>query len=762
VNTPVRQPVYSFDGFRLDAHRRVLYGADGLPIPLTPRLVDLLLYLVERPGRLLPKEELLNAIWPRTIVEEHNLNKAISELRRVLGEKRGEHRFIVTKPGSGYRFVADVSSADSSLERGVGAETVSGGTSQQAARTAPANPLPATTRPRPPRGLRLAAAIGGTAVLALAIGVAMWEPPGPRSGAELRVIPLSFEREGGEIPHVVGSTVWKPDSRAIAYAQRSREAQTPPQPYVLYLDGSAPQRLTQRFARGLPKQWIPTGHIVLNTSNGPYATSESAGLWIVPGVGGEPEPLFTPPPGTSNTLSITADGSTVAALRRDEQSTWGIWTGPIASGALERYEPAPFAAMRFINTPALSFSPNGRRLLLLWNTGSQGEEAWLLPYPADANDPPRRVLTSLPNGSGTPMFSWLPDNRHIVLSAAEPGNPWRLYLADLESGNFEPLFDATSTAQQLGPVVSPDGMRVAFTEDASHLDVVTLNVRTAAVARLIATHWNEEMPAWSADRERLVYVTDRNGEREIRLRDSAGDRALVTQGNFPPGTTTFLMGPALSPDGTRVIYARIERDTRGITRTRLWMSSVDGGEPMLLRDVPEEHHVGSWSPDAAWYVYLDAKADGTHVLKKVRTSGTSEPEILAMTGGHPSNAAPIWSPDGRWILFDDDGLNLIAADGSETRDLKVGNALCAFAHEPEQLHCIDNVSSGDRTLVSRSFGGTTRVVGSLGTPDNWPVASGGPALRMTLTADGEHLTYSAGTPRVRLLLLEGLQHVPRP
>ena len=93
----------------MDAQRRVLFGADGQPIPLTPRLFDALLYFVERPGQLLTKKQLLEAIWPRVVVEEHNLNKTISELRRALGEKPGEHKFFVTKPGHGYRFVANVS-----------------------------------------------------------------------------------------------------------------------------------------------------------------------------------------------------------------------------------------------------------------------------------------------------------------------------------------------------------------------------------------------------------------------------------------------------------------------------------------------------------------------------------------------------------------------------------------------------------------------------------------------------------------------------
>jgi TolB-like protein/DNA-binding winged helix-turn-helix (wHTH) protein len=101
-------PAYVFDGFRLDAQPRVLSRANSEPIPLAPKVFDTLLYFVERPGQLIAKRELLEAIWPHVVVEENNLTQAISALRRVLGETPGAHRFIVTEPGRGYRFVASV------------------------------------------------------------------------------------------------------------------------------------------------------------------------------------------------------------------------------------------------------------------------------------------------------------------------------------------------------------------------------------------------------------------------------------------------------------------------------------------------------------------------------------------------------------------------------------------------------------------------------------------------------------------------------
>src|ERR1700739_427942 len=100
--------IYEFDDFRVDAGRRLLLGRDGRPLPLTPKVFDTLIYLIQNSGVVLGKETLMRAIWGDTVVEENNLNQCISGLRRVLGEKRAEHRYIVTVPGRGYRFVAPV------------------------------------------------------------------------------------------------------------------------------------------------------------------------------------------------------------------------------------------------------------------------------------------------------------------------------------------------------------------------------------------------------------------------------------------------------------------------------------------------------------------------------------------------------------------------------------------------------------------------------------------------------------------------------
>jgi serine/threonine protein kinase len=98
---------YAFGSFRLDSEKRVLVR-DGVPVPLAPKVVETLLALVQSAGRLVDKDDLMKRVWPDAFVEEGNLNKNISVLRKLLGVWDGNREYIETVPRRGYRFVAPV------------------------------------------------------------------------------------------------------------------------------------------------------------------------------------------------------------------------------------------------------------------------------------------------------------------------------------------------------------------------------------------------------------------------------------------------------------------------------------------------------------------------------------------------------------------------------------------------------------------------------------------------------------------------------
>jgi DNA-binding winged helix-turn-helix (wHTH) protein len=98
--------IYEFGKFVLDPQEKTLLG-DGQPIHLPAKEFDTLLLLVENNGRALSKEEMLETIWPGTFVEENNLAKYVSRLRKLLDS--GSEITIETLPKHGYRFSASVS-----------------------------------------------------------------------------------------------------------------------------------------------------------------------------------------------------------------------------------------------------------------------------------------------------------------------------------------------------------------------------------------------------------------------------------------------------------------------------------------------------------------------------------------------------------------------------------------------------------------------------------------------------------------------------
>jgi DNA-binding winged helix-turn-helix (wHTH) protein/Tfp pilus assembly protein PilF len=107
MTTELTSHFYEFGPFRLDTVERLLLRRDT-PVTLTPKVFDILLMLVRNSGRALEKEAFMREIWPDSFVEEGNLNRNISTLRKALGDGQDGQRFIETIPKRGYRFVASV------------------------------------------------------------------------------------------------------------------------------------------------------------------------------------------------------------------------------------------------------------------------------------------------------------------------------------------------------------------------------------------------------------------------------------------------------------------------------------------------------------------------------------------------------------------------------------------------------------------------------------------------------------------------------
>jgi DNA-binding winged helix-turn-helix (wHTH) protein/tetratricopeptide (TPR) repeat protein len=107
---------YEFDEFSVDTERRLLLRG-GQPISLTPKVFDTLIVFLENRGEVVSKDMLMHELWSDSFVEEANIAQNVAVLRRALGEKAKENKFLVTIPGRGYRFVADVKAIDRRLSQ---------------------------------------------------------------------------------------------------------------------------------------------------------------------------------------------------------------------------------------------------------------------------------------------------------------------------------------------------------------------------------------------------------------------------------------------------------------------------------------------------------------------------------------------------------------------------------------------------------------------------------------------------------------------
>lgn len=163
--------IYAFGPFRLDAAERRLLK-ENEPIPIARKAFDLLLALVEAAGHLKTREELIEALWPKNIVEEQGLTTKMHALRRALGDEGATPRYIETVRGVGYRFIAPVTVEEATTEA--------------------TDSLPSTGRER--RRRRIGIGLGALVGFAVAVGVLAWFlVPRPAHGAATVVAVLPFQ-----------------------------------------------------------------------------------------------------------------------------------------------------------------------------------------------------------------------------------------------------------------------------------------------------------------------------------------------------------------------------------------------------------------------------------------------------------------------------------------------------------------------------------------------------------------------------------------
>jgi Tol biopolymer transport system component len=593
----------------------------------------------------------------------------------------------------------------------------------------PAAAAPAKSR-RAPRWLIPAAA---AAAIALGFAAGRYLPGSsvPDQSA-YRFTPFAFDPGGQE------TGLWSPDGKAVAYAGDVLSPR-PDQVFVRYLDQAAPIQITHLHEAAEPMAWAPDGRRIVFRRGG-----KPGGLWSVSVAGGDPQPFLAGD--IPSIVAVSPDLKAVAIFRRGDDHRYSIFISSPVGAAFRKYEPDPVASHALYNNRMLRFSPDGKKLLVVFRGDRGRDEVWLLPYPSGK---PKQVLTGKTFYSGTPMFSWLPDSRHVAMSfASYPNSPSQIWLADTGSNSWRALTNGTTNHGFLD--VSPDGRKIVFTEYGGNYDIASVSLETGKARRIMATERDEYMPGWAAKQERMVYVTTRNGPQEIWVQGATDrGRPLVTARDFPSGTTQWLMSPDLSPDGERMMFTRMEL-TGGIHN---WLSNVSGGAPVpLTNDSSSSEVAASWSPNGEYAVYL-ALHNGKVDLMKVQTTGEAAPVVVKADLQGDVNV-PVWSPAGDWIVC---GNTLYSPDGQKTKALgDHGTPTYAFSKDGKLLYGVRR--DGDKELLFSLdvASGAEKVMGDLGTEFH-PSLSFNPAMRFSLAPDGKSFAYTVGSNHSNLWMFEGFQ-----
>ncbi len=516
------------------------------------------------------------------------------------------------------------------------------------ATSAVATPVVAA-RARLPRGIAAIAVIAAAAFIA---GRAVApEQSGPRFD---RFRPLATDAG------YQGAPSWSPDGRTIAY---EADVNGVVQVFTRTLTSPMRTQVTNSAFDCFWPYWSPDGSQIYYHS---LARDKDA-LWQVSPAGGAPRLLVE----GATRSAISPDGKTLLFLREESTVTvsMSLWISSPPESEPKRYSGGALANQTFSNG-LLKFSRDGSKLLAwLWRDAElSGPRTgfWEIPMP---DGEPRPVLPSLVGLRMPPVFSWLPDHRHVVLVRADGPTPGtHLWVADTTRDILRPL---TATAGNEGaPNVSPDGRTIAFSSEATDFDLVEVPLDGSPLRPFLSSTRNELDPAASPVSTQYAFVTDRTGNLEIWLQNEEGylQQPLVSDADFSGARPISLGSLAFSPDGKRLAFQRFdmesEKDSGG---PRLWISSVTGGTPVRLGGGGSYQDAVTWSPDGEWIAFVSGTIDEWSLVKARITGGAIAPVVLR-SGIPPFVARPQWSPGGKWIVCEtSEGLTLISSDGASSR-----------------------------------------------------------------------------------------------
>jgi Tol biopolymer transport system component/DNA-binding winged helix-turn-helix (wHTH) protein len=669
--------IYEFGDFRLDPAEQLLLHKGG-PVPLTPKVFETLLVLVQSQGRLIEKEDFIRRLWPGVFVEEVALAQNISQLRKALGDGKNGSRIIQTVHKRGYRFtpaVREIAGSDPKPVAAVsngqadevpllipstdpGAASTNDGQLQGAtdSEIVPVGVAPATTpsleeRPQRNWGLFLAAfALVPGLVLAVLFAINMERRHGQSSGtapgpsAHTRFSPVL------NVQGKVSDPTLSPNAQQVAFVW-DEENLAHGDVYVHLIGGEKPLRLTHTTS-GFTccASWSPDMRQVA------FGRCDDSGgaVFVVSALGGTERKITSVACryGNAGWPVWTADGkSMVIADRCSAEGAIGIVLFSLATGH-RRCLTQPDPGDRGDQSPVLS--PDGSTIAFIRLHSRTVNEICTVPVQGGTT----RVVTS--DGGSFWGLMWSSDGRRLIFRSPRQGIN-RIWNVFRDGGPVS----AETVYPEVGSQ-SRDGSRLAYHENPGHWPTEAMRITLShpggpvlETRTLFASGSTSSALQPSPDDHDLVFESDLARDAgwtmEIwKSRSDGSDPLQLTRFNGHAGT------PRWSPDGKSIAF-----DYRPGLRSHIYVMDSEGRNPHLVTSDQFEQQVPSWSRDGR-SIYFTANNTGDWEVWR-RNLASGEERQITHRGGY----AAFESHDGKRLFyskFDGDGIWTVpTAGGSEER-----------------------------------------------------------------------------------------------
>ena len=592
TSLPGTGPPCAFDGFVVNAAERLLLR-DGRVVPLTAKSFDVLLLLVQNPGRLLEKDELIQKIWNGSFVEEGNLAKHVSMLRKALGDTDREHKYIVTVSGHGYRFIANVG-------------PVNGGSAD-----APADaPVDSTHEPTPRWRSYLTGVVAVTIVV-LALGSVPGGLSGRRQSHTAPIAPIRLTT-GGKASRAAIS----PDGSAVVYTENGELK------IRRLADDSTGVLLPARPDVGYVSLAVSpaSDSVYYSARQGPSSVS----LYRMPLAGGVGQKILD---GIYGGVSFSPDGKRFAFLRRyPELGGYSLLIAD-ADGSNLRVLASSSRPDNFDGTP--SWSPDGTTIVCT-QLQTQGGYHVVITF-INVNDGTVSKLRTR-RWSWMNSLVWTPDSRALWMVAQDPNavsaQLWRL---DRSSGEVRQISGDSYIYESLSG--TSDGAQFVAIKRRleSHVWIVE-NGQASEITSGFDKYDGVSGLAWVPDGQ-LFYHSRASGRDAIwRMKADGTNAALVTADRGG--------GFGLSPDGRVLVFQGTEANRLGLTALHL-----DSGAKRRLTENSTDM-TPQFTPDGRSILYSHLAEK--HTVSSLPADGG---QPMSLFDQYSTVSSPTMSPDGRRIAF---------------------------------------------------------------------------------------------------------------